>query len=142
MLMRHITQGGCGRPGAAREKTHSRPIGRSPRQMRADSARSRAPPGWAAPLPTRPPVTGCLGLPRTSQHKNLTARGPAHPRPKGRCATEHLTPPSLLFPNSANQAVAVSTSPPLPLLLGIGWIMTCAGALSFCCRLVGIYVNQ
>lgn len=64
------------------------------------------------------------------------------PWPKGQGASTNLTPPSLLLLKSANPAAAVSTAPASSANAGTDWITTCAGALFFRCRLVGMYVNQ
>lgn len=95
MLMRHITQGGCGRPGAAREKTHSRPTGRCPRQLRADSARSRAPPGLGRATSYSSPRHR---LSRLTSHEPAEAldRAGAGPPPAQRPVC-HETPHSAIF---------------------------------------------
>lgn len=139
MLMRHTAQGGCGRPGAAREETRIRPM---PAPAAGRLGALPCPAGLGRTTSCTSPSHWPSRLTSHEPAEALDRPGPTHPRPKGRYATERLTPPSLLLPKSANPAVAVSTRQPLPRSLGIGWIPNCAGALCFRCRLAGMYVNQ
>lgn len=93
-----------------------------------------------------------VGLPHSRRQCRNTSHGPAEalqrpgaglpPGPKARqpqrASLRHLrsfsSPPTLRRPFPG--------APPLPLMLSTDWIMTCAGALFFRCRLVGMCVNQ